>query len=143
MAFRIATTPFEPTPKKRPAKRKSYLAWLHSLPCVVTGRHGVEAAHVSFAAPLYGHYGRAKGTKAPDRFALPLSKAEHVRQHSMNEQIYWLSVGINPHELANTLFGIFSDYDEYEATDRATSRIISGLTVMNRLHAPSDQQKGQ
>ncbi|TCL70604.1 DUF968 domain-containing protein [Rhizobium sp. BK251] len=133
MAFRVAHTKIEPVPHRRPGKRKDYLAWLHTLPCVVTGQSVVEAAHVSFSAPWHGHYGRAKGTKAPDRFALPLCKSEHDRQHSMNERAYWDSVGINPHELANTLFGIFSDYDEYEATERAKSRILSGLAVSERL----------
>lgn len=132
MAFRIQPQITE-LPPRRPAKRKDYLAWLHTLPCVVTGQFVVQAAHVSFSAPWHGHYGRAKGTKAPDRFTLPLCIAEHARQHSMNERDYWDSVGINPHELANTLFGIFSDYDEYEATERAKSRILSGLAVSERL----------
>ncbi|MBO0141455.1 DUF968 domain-containing protein [Agrobacterium sp. Ap1] len=133
MASRIAYIPREEPPKRRPAKRGNYLAWLHSLPCVVTGRNDVQAAHVSFAAPWHGHYGRARGTKAPDRFALPVCASEHARQHNMSESAFWDSVGINPHELANTLFGIWSDYDEQEATSRATSRILSGLADAGRL----------
>ncbi|MDM9644512.1 DUF968 domain-containing protein [Rhizobium sp. S163] len=133
MAFQIAPRPLNPIPSKRPQKRKGYLSWIHTLPCVVTGQSTVQAAHVSFASPWHGHYGRGKGTKAPDRFALPLCEAEHTRQHSMNETAYWSSVGINPHELANTLFGLWSDYEEYEATERATSRILSGLAANDRL----------
>jgi hypothetical protein len=131
--FRVANTNFDPTPKSRPEKRKSYLSWIHTLPCCVTGTTTVEAAHVSHAAPWHGHYGRARGTKAPDRFALPLCPAEHRRQHSMSERAYWDSVGINPHELANTLFGLWMDYPEFEATERAGSRILSGLADSNRL----------
>jgi len=131
--FRIAHVPREEAPKQRPAKRADYLSWVHTLPCVVTGRNDIEAAHLSYAQPWYGHYGRAKGTKAPDRFALPLSKAEHARQHSMSERDYWDAVGINPHELANTLFGIFSDYEPHIATERAASRILSGLAISGRL----------
>lgn len=46
--FRIAhyITP-DPTPKRRPAKSKDYLAFVHNLPCVVTGVYGVQAAHLS------------------------------------------------------------------------------------------------
>lgn len=128
MAMTIVKSAPVAFPKQRPAKRKSYLTWLRTLPCCVTGLMGVEAAHVSYAAPFYGHYGRAKGTKAADRFALPLSPSEHRRQHAMNEEAYWTSAGINPHGLANTLFGIWSDYDEYEATERATARIMDGLS---------------
>lgn len=132
-AYRLPYIQNDPLPKRRPAKRGTYLAWIHTLPCVVTGRNEVQAAHVSYAMPWYGHYGRGKGTKAPDRFALPLCASEHTRQHSMNEKAFWDSVGINPHELANTLFGIWSDYDGFEATDRATSRILSGLASADRL----------
>lgn len=132
-AFRMPTPTFDPIPKRRPAKRGDYLSWLHTLPCCVTGENIVQAAHVSYAAPWHGHYGRAKGTKAPDRFALPLSPSEHSRQHATSEESYWISVGIIPHELANTLFGIFSDYEPFEATERATSRILSGLASANRL----------
>lgn len=109
MAFEIRKTEFTPFPKRKPAKSKDYLSFLHSLPCVVTGASTVQAAHVSFAAPHFGHYGRGKGTKAPDRWALPLSPEEHARQHSMNEQAYWQSVGINPHLLALVIWGLFSD----------------------------------
>lgn len=129
MASRIAANfarP-EPTPNKRPDKRKTYISWLHTLPCAVTGCNGIEASHVSFANGWYGHYGRARGTKAPDLFAIPLSVAEHARAHSMNEQVYWALVGIDPHLLGLTLWGIFSNYDEHEATERASARIMAGL----------------
>lgn len=119
-------------PKKRPAKNSAYLAWLHELPCCVTGRTGVQAAHLSFSSSWHGHYGRARGTKAPDRFALPLCPDEHARQHSMNERFYWEGIGINPHELALTLFGLFHDYDQYEATQRAAARIMAGLASAGR-----------
>lgn len=131
--FRIAHTHIEAPPKRRPAKRGDYLSWIHTLPCVITGRNDIEAAHLSFASPWHGHYGRARGTKAPDRFALPLCRSEHARQHSMSERDFWDSVGINPHELANTLFGLWSDYDQHEATERAASRILSGLACAGRL----------
>jgi hypothetical protein len=114
-------------PKKRPEKRKDYLSFIRQLPCCITGQYGVEAAHTSTAEPFYGHYGRAKGTKSPDIFALPLSAEMHRQSHSGNEAEWWRAKGINPWVLSLTLFGIFSMYDEAEATDRATARIISGL----------------
>lgn len=108
--FRVAhhITP-DPTPKRRPAKSKDYLAFLHTLPCTVTGRHEVQAAHVSFASLPYGAYGRGKSHKVNDRWALPLCEEEHRRQHNMNERDYWDSVGINPHLLCLILWGLYSD----------------------------------
>ena len=106
--FRVASslTP-DPTPKAKPKKKAAYLDFVRSLPCCVTGRHGVEAAHLSFAMPRYGHYGRGRQSKSGDRWALPLCTDEHRRQHSMAEEVYWF--GRSPHVLALTLFGLWSD----------------------------------
>lgn len=109
MAFEIRKSTPIAFPKRKPAKSKDYLSFLHKLPSCVGPSYPVEAAHVSFAAPQYGHYGRSKGTKAPDRWALPLHPDEHRRQHQGNEREYWASVGINPHILALTLWGLFTD----------------------------------
>lgn len=86
MAFRIAPQQATQFPNRKPKKNSDYLSFLHSLPCVVSGVLEVQAAHLSYAAPRYGHYGRGKGSKAPDRWALPLSAVEHARQHSGNEE---------------------------------------------------------
>ncbi|PDT15856.1 DUF968 domain-containing protein [Rhizobium sp. J15] len=109
-AFRIAphVSP-DPVPKRKPAKSRDYLTFLHELPCVITGAYGVEAAHLSMASPRHGHYGRGKSRKAPDRWALPLSQLEHARQHRIGEEAFWVCAGINPHVLALTIFGLWSD----------------------------------
>jgi hypothetical protein len=135
-AFRIAYQQTEAPPKRRPQKRGDYLAFIHELPCAISGKYGVQAAHVSFANPWYGAYGRGKGTKAPDRFALPLSHEEHELQHSGklgSERDYWAARGIDPHELANTLWGLFCDYEHAEAVLRCTARINQGLALAGRL----------
>lgn len=124
LAFKKAEPYF---PKKRPPKEPAYLNWLHKLPCAVTGRHPVEAAHVSFASPWHGHYGRAKGTKAPDQFAVPLAPHMHASQHEVGEKKFWHEWQIDPHQLALTLWAIYSMYDEAEATERATARIYGGI----------------
>lgn len=108
--FRIANTNFTPTPKTKPVKSKDYLSFIHLLPCVVSGRYGVQAAHLSMASPRHGHYGRGKGRKAPDRFCLPLAPEEHDRQHRIGEQAYWS--GRDPHFLCLVIWGLFSDMGE-------------------------------
>lgn len=126
--YRIAanTQTFSP-PKRRPEKKKAYIAFLHHLPSAVSGKYGVEASHLSFASPLHGHYGRGRGTKAPDLFALPLTSEEHHKSHMMGEENYWASVGIDPHDLALSLWAIYSLYDEDEAISRCTARIRQGI----------------
>ncbi|MBD8556341.1 DUF968 domain-containing protein [Rhizobium sp. CFBP 8762] len=108
-AYRFAYEASQPVAKVKAQKKPAYLDFIRRLPCVVTARAGVEAAHVSFANLAKGHTGRGKGTKAHDRWVLPLSPEEHRKQHSMNEQEYWRSVGIDPHELCLVLWGLWCD----------------------------------
>lgn len=122
--------------KAKPKKNGPYLSFLHQLPCCVTGTYGVQAAHVSYPNTWFGAYGRGKGSKVADLFALPLSPAEHELQHSGklgSEEDYWTSKGIIPHELCLTLFGIYSNFEEAEAVVRATARINQGLAATGRL----------
>ncbi|WP_457659686.1 DUF968 domain-containing protein [Sinorhizobium medicae] len=128
----------DPTPARRPAKKPAYLAFIHHLPCAVSGVYGVQAAHVSYPSFWHGAFGRGKGTKAPDRFALPLSPTEHAVQHSGklgSERDYWASKGIDPHELANALWGVFCDFDEAEAIVRCTAIINQRLASVGALRS--------
>lgn len=126
MAFQIKPREDTYFPKKKATKNKGYLAWLHALPCCVTGTYGVEAAHVSFPQTKYGHYGRGRGTKASDRWALPLSPECHRAQHSTNEEKYWLSVGIDPHILCLVLHGLYVEMGDI-ATEHAEAIIMRGV----------------
>lgn len=105
--FRIANTNFDPTPKIKPVKSKDYLSFIHELPCCSTGRYGIQAAHLSIASPRHGHYGRAKGRKAHDRWCLPLCPDEHALQHRIGEEAYW--AGRDPHFLCLVIWGLFCD----------------------------------
>ncbi|OCP01323.1 MULTISPECIES: DUF968 domain-containing protein [unclassified Ensifer] len=139
MAFRIANTCRPaPTAARRPAKKPAHLAFLHHLPCAVSGVYGVQAAHDSYPNAWHGASGRGKGAKVPDRFALPLSPAEHDLQHSCklgSERDYWASKGIDPHDLANALWGVYCDYDEAEAIVRCTAIINQRLAAVGALRS--------
>ena len=103
-------TAFSLQPKTAKARKDSgYLAWLHSVPCIVTGTLPVEAAHLSTANPKYGHMGRGKGQKAHDRWALPLSPEQHRRQHDVGENRYWLFKDADPYLTALVLHGLYLD----------------------------------
>jgi hypothetical protein len=93
---------------------------------------GIEAAHLSFKSNWHGHYGRGKGTKAPDRWALPLSAEQHTRQHDMNEEVFWSQAGIDPHVLALAIFGLWSDLGD-DALPFATAIINQRLAASGRL----------
>lgn len=115
MTGRIARpdTAFSLQPKTAKARKDSgYLAWLHGVPCIVTGTLPVEAAHLSTANPKYGHMGRGKGQKAHDRWALPLSAEQHRWQHHLGEDYYWACRRIevsDPYLTALVLHGLYLD----------------------------------
>lgn len=129
MASRIV--PFQPpvtaSKKTRPVKHKDYLAWLHELPCVITGTTPVEAAHISTANLSYGHLGRGKGRKSSDRWAVPLSPEKHAEQGRQNEVGFWRGHGIDPYIIALTIYGLYQDLGD-DATDIA-QQIIRGRRI--------------
>lgn len=111
---RVAYDPeaFANQPTGRVSKRvkaPAYLAWIRTLPCIVTGRRDVEAAHISYPAPEYGKLGRGLASKESDRWTVPLCSAEHHKQHGMNERAYWQSLGIDPCKVALALYGAYPD----------------------------------
>lgn len=109
MASQIRPRPLNGAEKPpKPVKNRSYMDFIHSLPCVVTGKYGVEAAHLSTSNPVYGHTGRGRSQKAADMWILSLSSAEHRKQHDMRETQYWSEAGINPWRLCSILWMIFS-----------------------------------
>lgn len=109
-----------------PVKSKDYLSWLHSLPCIVSHVSPVEAAHLSTPNESYGHLGRAKGRKASDCWALPLSKTLHDQQHKGNELRFWRSQNINPYIAALVLHNIYSTQGE-DGIPNAQRMILQGL----------------
>lgn len=96
-------------PKRKPVKSKDYLAFIGALPCVITGRSGVQVCHLNFARPDLGHFGRGKQTRAGDRWCLPMIPEKHAEQHTGNEKEFWRKHGIDPHVVALVLWGLFSD----------------------------------
>lgn len=112
MAFRLPrhSEAFSRQPTGKASKRvekPAYLDFIRSLPCIVTKRETVEAAHVSYPEPRAGKLGRGKASKESDCWALPLHPDEHRRQHSMGEREYWKSVGIDPVTTAAFLYAAY------------------------------------
>lgn len=102
MAFQIPRHPeaftLDGRTKQKQARKHSsaHLAFIRDLPCLVTGARPVEAAHIRFADARYFKRGVGGAEKPDDKWCVPLSPAEHRRQHDMNEQEYWAATGIDP-----------------------------------------------
>lgn len=72
MAFRIASRQPRQKPKKA-IRDKKYLAFVHELPCLVTGASEVEAHHLISARGGWGRRG--------DNWVVPLSPDMHRELH--------------------------------------------------------------
>ncbi len=107
------TFPESFVPKKSEARtEKTYYDFLSQLPCVVTGREGVQICHLSFSRPELGHFGRGRGTKVASRWCLPMTPECHERQHSGSEAAFWDEVGVSPHLTALVLYGLYSEFGD-------------------------------
>ncbi|WP_416066058.1 hypothetical protein ACK9YZ_06820 [Rhizobium sp. ZK1] len=91
-----------------------HLAWIASLPSVISGAFGCEAAHVNFPDKRFGKHMRGKGTKAGDNWTLPLLPEEHrtgpdAQHKTGHEQAWWESHGIDANTLADRLWRVSGD----------------------------------
>ena len=131
MAMRVVRPPTAFATSRRakevePVRAPDHLAWVRTLPSVISGQYGCEAAHISFADRRYGKPERAKGKKTDDRWVLPLTPDEHrtgpEAQHKTGaERNWWVGQGIDATTLANDLWRVSGD------TEAATRIILRGL----------------
>lgn len=104
-----------------------HLAWIASLPSVISGAYGCEAAHVSFPDKRFGKHMRGKSTKAGDNWTLPLTPEEHRTgpnaQHKTGyEEQWWRDQGIDANTLADRLWRVSGQ------TEAAITIILSART---------------
>lgn len=87
----------------------AHLAYLRRQPCACCGRPAPsDAAHIRMASLERGKVPTGMQVKPSDRFAVPLNRACHERQHSMSEARFWRSVGLDPFEIADRLYAAYS-----------------------------------
>ena len=95
--------------KKRPREHdKGHLAWLSTLPCVITGRRPVHVAHIRYADRTYGKAATGMGEKPSDKWCVPLLAELHLNgpnaQHNGNERLFWARYGLDPLRIALSLY---------------------------------------
>jgi hypothetical protein len=86
---------------------KSYLAWLRLRPCVTCGNSPCDAAHIRSGSLEYNKPPTGMAEKPSDCWAVSLCRSCHNKQHGQNELAWWSSHGINPFELAISLYRKF------------------------------------
>ena len=96
--------------KKRPrVKADDHLAWIRTLPCLITGKYPVEACHVRYHDARFGKPAVGMGEKPDDKWVVPMIPEAHREQHSMNERKFWYEQGIDPVLVAAALWASTGD----------------------------------
>lgn len=82
--------------QRQPRERNNaYLAYIRTQPCAICGdTYRIEAAHLRLGSISHDKRPTGMGEKSSDRWAVPLCKAHHCRQHMMNEAEFWASYGV-------------------------------------------------
>lgn len=95
---------------------RHYLEQVSRLPCALTLRPGVQAAHIRYPAPYKRYVGM--GEKPGDRWVVPLCPQLHTMlagaQHNFEERRWWKWVGVDPIRLANGLWGARDNFEWQE-----------------------------
>lgn len=91
-------------PKTACWRSKSYMRFVRSRPCAVTGFEGEEV--VAHHVRCLGFGGI--GLKPPDWMCVPLLSREHTKLHDMGEKSYWAMHGMDPAQvvLGTMLLGL-------------------------------------
>ncbi len=88
-------------------RNRKYLDWLREQPCAVSGSvhpdGGREPAHT-----FKGTGGGGMALKSTDKYALPLSNAEHQKQSGMSEVMYWRNILIGRPVLRDKMITAYS-----------------------------------
>lgn len=106
-AVRRPLTAFSEDPSdknQRRIKDDAHLAFIRTLPSVLSGKFGCEACHIRYGDPTYRKKHTGKAQKPDDAWVLPLTPEEHRDQHDNNEREWWMSNGIDPMPIALELY---------------------------------------
>lgn len=86
-----------------------YLAFLRRQPCACCGRSAPsDAAHIRMASPSRGKLPTGMQVKPSDKFAVPLNRSCHMKQHQGSEASFWSERRLDPFEIADRLFAEYS-----------------------------------
>ena len=74
-------------PRRGPARDYRYKAWIRSLPSMVSGKHGCEAAHTGSDGGM--------SMKASDYTCVPLTPEEHREYHQIGRASFERKYGVS------------------------------------------------
>jgi hypothetical protein len=128
--------------QRRPRERnRNHLAWIASLPSLISGKRGCEAAHIRMGSQVHGKRSVGLAEKPDDMFTVPLTASEHRTgddsQHACgDERAWWARHGIDPIDVALRLWAASGD-DERGEVIIHEARARGAHDVSNTRRGPS------
>ena len=115
--------------RKPRIKDEEHLAWIRTLPCILTGRtEGVEAAHIRFSDMRFAKRSVGKGERPDDKWVVPLHHEKHREQHLGNERTFWKDQNTDPVMVAAALYLNSGDDDAalliWESLEWSRGRVL-------------------
>ena len=100
--------PKSPKADRGRERDNGYLAFLRRQPCACCGYAAPsDAAHIRMASLERGKLPTGMQVKPSDRFAVPLNRVCHGRQHAMSEARFWQERGRDPFKIADRLYAAY------------------------------------
>lgn len=98
---------------QRRIEDRQHLAFIRTLPSIISGGYGCEACHIRFGDPRYRKAKTPMGRKPDDAYTLPMLPEEHREQHSGNERAFYARYGIaDPCGLALAIYDVTGEHEE-------------------------------
>lgn len=90
MSSQVRKIPISSPLVKRPRVHDDdHLAFVSTLPCIITGIEGVQVCHIRTPCLELGKTHTGRSEKPSDIYVLPMTPEKHELQHSMNEEKFW------------------------------------------------------
>ena len=131
LAPRIRRSVPQSAPRKRPGDSRSYIAWIKSLPCVLSGAPADDPHHLM---RLKDDSGRTVikgiGRRHPDRWCLPVRRWVHDALHAAgDDEALLASLGFDARTLCTELWSLRDD----PARDEKARRLIDRARMNAKL----------
>ncbi len=97
--------------KRRPRTHdNNHLGFIRRLPCLACGSQSmIQAAHIRYGEPRLGKRRTGMSEKPDDKYTVPLRSDDRADQHRENEREWWRAKGIDPVQVAQSLWACTGD----------------------------------
>ena len=136
LSARIQRTVPKSAPRKREGDSRSYLNWIKSLPCLVTGLPAEDPHHLMRLREDDGRKAiKGMGRKHEDRWALPVTRIVHDQLHMAgDDEAFLAGMGFDARSICKCLWAMRDDDNRDESARKLLDRVRASarLKILER-----------